>query len=152
MHAFFAACRVECREARGLVTERGQLDATPRRLDEAREERIVERRAVAVAAFEHADGDERRRIADGQRPKDQRVDERERRRAAANGQSQGGDRGQRDDQVAAQHPDREAHVAHQGVEARDELHLPAALANHAGVPKPPPRLPVGFVRSEAVGR
>ena len=147
----FAASWVECGHARGLVTESGQLRAPPHRIDETHEERIVERHAVAIAAFEHADRDQRRRIADGQRPKDQRIDQRERDRAAPNRQRKRGDCGQRDGQVATQHPDREAHVAQHGVEAGDELYVPAALANHGGVPKPAPGFPVGFVGSQTVG-
>ena len=94
VHSFLSACRVECGHARRLVAESGQLGAPPHRIDETGEERIVERRALRAAAFEHADRDQRRRLADGQRPEDQGIDQRERRRAAADRQCQRGDRGQ----------------------------------------------------------
>ena len=94
VHSFLSACRVECGHARRLVAESGQLGAPPHRIDETGEERIVERSALRAAAFEHADRDQRRRLADGQRPKDQGIDQRERRRAAADRQCQRGDRGQ----------------------------------------------------------
>jgi hypothetical protein len=94
VHAFFSACGIECGQARRLIAESSQLGAPPHRIDETHEERIVERRALPVAAFEHADRDQRRRLGHGQGSKDEGIDERERHRAAADRQCQRGDRSQ----------------------------------------------------------
>jgi hypothetical protein len=100
----------------------------------AQEQWIVER--VGLGALGRIRGerevDQLVRLADGQRPEDERVDQRKRRQARAEGQRQGRHGGASHDGVLAQHACTKADIA-PSIEPRQELDVAARSRSRSGL-------------------
>ena len=71
-----------------------------------------------------------------ERPQQQRVDDREHRRVDADADRQRDEGDQREARRLAQHADRIAQVAHEGLEDRHAVHVVDLLADRAGIAEP----------------
>ena len=113
-----------------LRAHREQIDVAARGVAQADEHRIVE--GVGLGPLggvgRERQVDELLRLTHRQRPEDQRVDQRERRDARAEGQRQRHHGGAGDDGVLAQHAHAEADVANHRIEPGQQLDVEALLA------------------------
>lgn len=114
-----------------------QRDVRPGRLAEPSEKGIAEGLAAGIQLGRIGQMDQPIRVAHRQPTEDQRVDERERGCARADGQRQRRDRRSGDDGVPAEDTQAEAEVFEDRLEPGEELDVTALLAQPQRVAKPP---------------
>ena len=155
-HSFlFASTVCERYGPYDLCAHREEVDLLARGVAKTHEHRVG--KGVALGPFGAVRGirevNQLLRVKHWQRPEDQRVNQRERRNARAEGQRQRYDGGASDHSVLSQHACAEADVARQRIEPGEELHVEALFAQPQRAAEPLCRLPDrGFARHPSIGQ